>query len=105
MNEFDGRKINRKALEEIRIRAVKRVEAGESPEVVIKALGLTRPRFYEWIAKYREGGIEALRSSKASGRPPKLAGQDLQKIYRLVVGKDPRQLKFEALFQNGWVMG
>ncbi|MDD2462610.1 MAG: helix-turn-helix domain-containing protein [Desulfobulbus sp.] len=69
MNEFDGRKINRKALEEIRIRAVKRVEAGESPEVVIKALGLTRPRIYEWIAKYREGGIEALRSSKASDRP------------------------------------
>jgi len=47
MNEFDGRKINRKALEEIRIRAVKRVEAGESSEVVIRALGLTRPRIYE----------------------------------------------------------
>ena len=94
MNEFDGRKINRKALEAIRIRAVKRVEAGESPEVVIKALGLTRPRIYEWIAKYREGGIEALRSSKASGRPPKLPGTALQKIYNLVVGRDPRQLKF-----------
>jgi len=40
MNELDGRKINRKALEEIRIRAVLRVESGESPEVVIKALGL-----------------------------------------------------------------
>lgn len=94
MNEFDGRKINRKALEAIRIRAVKRVEAGESPEVVIKALGLTRPRIYEWIAKYREGGIEALRSSQASGRPPKLPGTALQKIYSLVVGRDPRQLKF-----------
>jgi len=94
MNEFDGRKIDRKALEEIRIRAVKRVEAGESPEVVIKALGLTRPRIYEWIAKFREGGVEALRSSKASGRPSKLPGAALQKIYRLVVGKDPRQLKF-----------
>lgn len=104
MNEFDGRKIDRKALEAIRIRAVKRVEAGESPEVVIKALGLTRPRIYEWIAKYREGGIEALRSSKASGRPSKLAGTDLQKIYRLVVGKDPRQLKFSfALWTRGMV--
>lgn len=57
MNELDGRKINRKELEEIRIRAVKRVEAGESPEVVIKALGFTRARIYEWLAKYREGGI------------------------------------------------
>ncbi|WP_052302039.1 winged helix-turn-helix domain-containing protein [Desulfobulbus propionicus] len=94
MNEFDGRKINRKALEAIRIRAVKRVEAGESPEAVIKALGLTRSRIYEWIAKYRERGIEALRSSKASGRPPKLPGTALHKIYSLVVGRNPRQLKF-----------
>ena len=104
MNEFDGRKIDRKALEEIRIRAVKRVEAGESPEVVIKALGLTRARIYEWIAKYREGGIEALRRRKASGRPPKLSGNALQKIYRMVVGKDPRQLKFPfALWTRGMV--
>jgi hypothetical protein len=47
MRDLDGHKMNRKALEEIRIRAVKRVEAGESPEVVIKALGFTRPRIYE----------------------------------------------------------
>lgn len=104
MNELDGRRIDRKALEEIRIRAVKRVEAGESPEVVIKALGLTRPRIYEWIAKYREGGIEALRMRKAPGKTPKLAGHQLQKIYRLVVGKDPRQLKFQfALWTRGMI--
>jgi transposase len=95
MNEFDGRKIDRKTQEELRIRAVKRVEAGESPEVVIKAIGITRPRIYEWLAKYREGGIEALRSRKAPGRDPKLSGKNLAKLYRLVVGKDPRQLKFE----------
>ena len=104
MNEFDGRKINRKALEEIRIRAVKRVEAGESPEVVIKALGLTRPRIYEWLAKYREGGIDALRSRKAPGKVPKLNGKQLQQLYRTIVGVDPRQLKFEfALWTRGMV--
>lgn len=42
MSELDGRKFDRKALGAIRIRAVKRVEADESPEVVIKALGFTR---------------------------------------------------------------
>jgi transposase len=104
MNELDGRKINRKALEEIRIRAVKRVEDGESPETVIKALGLTRPRIYEWLAKYREGGIEALRSRKAPGKPPKLTGKQIKKVYRLVVGVDPRQLKFEfALWTRGMI--
>ncbi len=39
MENFDGRKIDRKALEAIRIRAVKRVEAGESPKVVINDFG------------------------------------------------------------------
>lgn len=104
MNELDGRKIDRKALEEIRIRAVKRVEAGESPEVVIKALGLTRPRIYEWLAKYREGGIDALRSKKAPGKTPKLSGPQLRRVYRLVVGNNPRQLKFEfALWTRSMV--
>jgi hypothetical protein len=39
MNEMDGRTLGHEPLEAIRIRGVKRVEAGESPEVVIEALG------------------------------------------------------------------
>lgn len=39
MNDSDGRKIDRKILEAIRIRAVKRVEAADSLITVIKALG------------------------------------------------------------------
>jgi transposase len=104
MKELDGRKIGRKTLEEIRIRAVRRVEAGESPEVVIKALGFSRARIYEWLAKYREGGIAALRSKKAPGKKPKLSGQQLQRIYTLVVGKNPLQLRFQfALWTRGMV--
>ena len=45
MSEFDGRKMNRTVLEAIRMRAVKRLEAGESPEVVIKALGFRGLKF------------------------------------------------------------
>jgi transposase len=95
MKEMDGRKISRKALEEIRIRAVRLVEAGESPEVVIKALGFTRGRIYEWLAKYREGGIDALRQKKAPGKKPTLSGKQLKEIYQIVVGENPLQLKFE----------
>ena len=54
MNDSDGRKINRKALEAIGIRAVRLVEAGESPDIVIKALGFARTLIYELLAKYRE---------------------------------------------------
>lgn len=94
MKKLDGRKLDHKTLEELRIRAVLRVEAGESPEVVIKALGFSRPRIYEWLALYREGGLEALKAKPIPGRPPKLTGAQLRKIYKAIVGKDPRQLKF-----------
>ena len=42
MQTNDGRKLKHDVLEALRLRAVKQVEAGESPEVVIKALGMTR---------------------------------------------------------------
>ena len=100
----DGRALDHKTLEEIRIRAVQRVEAGESPEVVIAALGFSRTCIYNWIAKYREGGIEALRATPLSGRPSKLNGKQLRWIYKTVVGKNPLQLKFEfALWTCGMV--
>lgn len=91
---MDGRKLDHKTLEEIRIRAVKRVEGGESPEVVIKALGFHRSCIYEWIAKYREGGEQALKARPLAGRPTKLNGKQLRWIYKIVVGKNPLQLKF-----------
>ena len=62
---------------------------------MIKALGFTSTQIYEWIAKYRGGGVDALRSRKAPGKTPKLVGKQLQKVYRLVVGHNPQQLKFE----------
>jgi len=104
MNEFDGRRLSHKVREEIRIRAVKRVEAGESPEDVVKALGFHRSRIYEWLAAYREGGIEALRTRPIPGRPKKLNGKQLKRVYDLVTRKNPLQLKFEfALWTRSMV--
>ena len=95
MEKLDGRKLKRETLEEIRIRAVKRVEAGESPEVVIKALGFHRGQIYEWLALYREGGIDALRRKKAKGKEPKLNARQMKKLYELITTKNPIQLQFE----------
>lgn len=94
MEKLDGRKISPKAMEEIRIRAVQRVQAGESPEAVIKALGFARACIYNWLARYRAGGWQALKTGKRSGRPKKLTGSQINWIYRTVCDKDPRQLKF-----------
>ncbi|MBN1519355.1 MAG: IS630 family transposase [Spirochaetales bacterium] len=94
MKDHDGRKLSHKTLEEIRIRAVKQVEAGESPEIVIKTLGFSRPCIYTWIAAYREGGYEALKAKKLMGRPTKLTGRQLQQLYHIIVNKSPLQLRF-----------
>ncbi len=102
--KMDGRRLDHKTREEIRTRAVQRVEAGESPEVVVKALGFHRSCIYEWIAKYREGGIDALRTKKITGRPKKINGAQIRRIYNIVTMKDPRQLKFEfALWSRSMV--
>ena len=95
MMKQDGRALDHKTLEEIRIRAVQSVEAGESPEDVIRTLGFGRTVIYSWLAKYREGGIDALRAKAISGRPSKMTGSQLKWVYKTVTGKNPLQLRFE----------
>jgi transposase len=94
MREDDGRKLDHKTLEQLRIRAVRQIEQGAHPEDIAQALGMTRAAVYSWLAKYRQGGLEALRAKPVPGRPPTLSGPQLARLYQLVVGNDPRQLRF-----------
>jgi transposase len=94
MKTTDGRKISPRAMEEIRIRAVERVQAGEGPEIVIKTLGFSRACIYNWLARYRSGGWHALHTGHRSGRPKKISAAQMNWIYRTIRDKDPRQLKF-----------
>ena len=72
MKRRDARALDHKTLQEIRIRAVERVQAGESPEAVIQALGFTRSCIYTWLARYRSGGWGALKARALKGRPMKI---------------------------------
>jgi transposase len=91
----DGRKLDHKTLEEIRKRAVERVQAGESPEDVIRTLGFNRSCIYDWLARYRAGGWHALNAKPLTGRPKKITGAQIQYLYKAIVGKTPLQHRFE----------
>jgi transposase len=60
VREDDGRKLDHKTLEQLRLRAVGQVEQGAHPEDVAAALGMTRAAVYGWLAKYLAGGLAAL---------------------------------------------
>ena len=95
MRENDGRKLDHRTLEQMRFRAVDAVESGVHPEDVAAALGMGRGTVYGWLAKYREGGKDALRARPVPGRAPKLSGEQMRRLYTLITGADPRQLEFE----------
>ena len=95
MRRSDGRKLDHKTLEELRIRAVERVQAGESPEVVVRALGLSRGVIYKWLALYRAGGWGALEARVIKGRPMLITPEQMRWIYRAVSGNSPLQYRFE----------
>ncbi|HEX5483682.1 MAG TPA: helix-turn-helix domain-containing protein [Terriglobia bacterium] len=78
MSKRDARKLDHKTLEEIRIRAVERVQAGEIPEVVIQTLGFSRACIYNWLARYRAGGWGGLKARPLAGRPAKITGAQLR---------------------------
>lgn len=95
MRETDGRKLDHKTLEELRVRTVKQIQGGESPEVLAKALGLRRSTIYGWLAMYRSGGWGALKAKPVSGRPRKISAEQMRWLYTTVVGGNPMQYRFE----------
>ena len=90
-----GRSLSHETLEEIRLRAVEAVKAGQQPSAVMKALGFCRTSIYRWLRAEKHGGPEALRALKHPGPPSKLTDKQKRKVFRWLNGKDPRQYGFD----------
>ena len=89
----DGRTLDHKTLEEIRLMAVERVREGEKPSAVIAAYGFSRTTIYKWLkaSSGRGKGLKALRATRGSGRPRTLTGAQERQVFRWINGRDPRQ--------------
>jgi len=96
MSKQDGRKLDHKSLETLRIIAVRRVvEDKEKPSEVMRSLGLCRTSIYPWLRKHKKKGQPALLMRKASGPKAKLSEKQRQKVRGWIIGKDPRQYGFD----------
>ncbi len=96
MAKIDGRTLDHKALEHIRILAVRRVvEDDEAPSVVMESLGFSRTAIYPWLRKFEQEGWDALVERIAAGPEPKLREKQRQQVKRWILGKDPRQYGFD----------
>jgi transposase len=60
--------------------------AGKTPAQAAHAVGVARQTVYAWKRVLDEGGIDALRSMPAPGRPARLDEQQLQALARMLVG-------------------
>ena len=101
-DDFRVARKGRRADEEERIRAVRLMEAGKSPEQIAEILDVGRSTVFWWQKKYREGGLAALSTKFASGRPTTLSDQQMMRLYSLIEGNDPRQYSFAvALWTRG----
>ena len=88
-------KTERIALEEIRLRAVRAVRAGESVEAVAKTMAVTKRTVYGWVAAYRIDKNDALLATKAAGAQRKLTEKQRAWLSETVTSKSPRQLQMD----------
>ena len=83
-------KKGRRATNEERLAAIQMYEHGLTADRIAEILNVGRSSVFEWIAKYRRGGLAALSTKFASGRPTVLDDSEMVRLYTMIHGKDPR---------------
>ena len=97
MKFIDWRKKSQETQETVRKQAViDVVEGGEAPKDVIRILGLTESRLYEWLGKYRSGGLGALDSLPHPGKKPLLSEDQAAWVGEIVCNHVPEDFGYET---------
>lgn len=64
----------------VRVRAIILTRRGWTADRVADALGCSLRSVRQWLADYRDGGVDALKDLPRSGRPPALAEADQERF-------------------------
>src|SRR6059058_1969186 len=91
----DGRKLDHHSLQVMRQQAIKAVREGQSVANVAAAYGVNVTTVFRWLAKFADGGQNALLAKPIPGRPPKVSAEEMRWIALAVKDNTPQQFKFE----------
>ncbi|MDP2877455.1 MAG: IS630 family transposase [Holophaga sp.] len=80
---------------EIRRAVVEAVQRGDPVAVVARVCGVAVRSIFDWLAWYRQGGWQALKEGRRSGRPRKVSGEVMRWLYRAITMGNPLQYQFE----------
>ncbi len=93
--KLDGRSLDHKTLENIRLRTVNQIaNEGLTTNDAALVLGINVRTIQKWMKKFRDKGPDSLKAIPLKGRPRKLTSRQEISIRKIVVGKNPLQLKF-----------
>jgi transposase len=93
-------KKGRRASNEERLMAVQMYERGIPVEQITDIMGVGRSSIFEWITKFQQGGLAAISTKFASGRPTVLDDSEMIRLYVMINGKDPRVYGFGMALWN-----
>jgi transposase len=82
----DGRLLDHRTLETIRLMAVERVLDGERPSSVVASYGFNRTTIYRWLSAAATPGVglRALHAKPATGRPRSLTSHQEKQVFRWI---------------------
>jgi transposase len=95
MDRKGERRVPRRKLRDIREFAVGAMNKGMHPDDVADLYDVGRSTVYNWRKQYLDKGTAAFEVKMAPGRTPRLSAAQLERLRKLVVGRDPRQLQFD----------
>jgi transposase len=91
----DGGKLDHHTLQVMRQQAIKAVREGQSATSVAAAFGLNVRTVFTWLAKFSDGGEEALLAKPIPGRPPKVSDEEMRWIAQAIRNYTPQQFGFD----------